>query len=47
MQVTQRVFLLLRQNAHYLFEHDGIARKILIASQPGNPYIAQLYRKPF
>ncbi|CAA3987362.1 DNA polymerase III subunit alpha [Staphylococcus aureus] len=24
-------------NAHYLFEHDGIARKILIASQPGNP----------
>ncbi len=24
-------------NAHYLFEHDAIARKILIASQPGNP----------
>ena len=24
-------------NAHYLNEHDGIARKILIASQPGNP----------
>lgn len=24
-------------NAHYLYEHDAIARKILIASQPGNP----------
>lgn len=24
-------------NAHYLFEHDAIARKILIASQPGSP----------
>ena len=24
-------------NVHYLNEHDGIARKILIASQPGNP----------
>lgn len=24
-------------NAHYLFEHDATARKILIASQPGNP----------
>ncbi|WP_409327827.1 PolC-type DNA polymerase III [Staphylococcus pseudoxylosus] len=24
-------------NAHYLNEHDAIARKILIASQPGNP----------
>ena len=24
-------------NAHYLFEHDAVARKILIASQPGNP----------
>ena len=22
-------------NAHYLYEHDAIARKILIASQPG------------
>ena len=24
-------------NAHYLNEHDSIARKILIAAQPGNP----------
>ncbi len=24
-------------NAHYLYEHDAVARKILIASQPGNP----------
>src|SRR5699024_2152928 len=24
-------------NAHYLYEHDAIARKILIAAQPGNP----------
>ena len=24
-------------NAHFLHEHDAIARKILIASQPGNP----------
>lgn len=34
---TNQIPVIATGNAHYLFEHDSIARKILIASQPGNP----------
>ncbi|MCS4486281.1 PolC-type DNA polymerase III [Staphylococcus americanisciuri] len=34
---TNNIPVIATGNVHYLHEHDGIARKILIASQPGNP----------
>ncbi|WP_425319125.1 PolC-type DNA polymerase III [Staphylococcus lutrae] len=34
---TNQIPVIATGNAHYLHEHDGIARRILIASQPGNP----------
>ncbi|UXR77511.1 PolC-type DNA polymerase III [Staphylococcus sp. IVB6227] len=34
---TNQIPVIATGNVHYLHEHDGIARKILIASQPGNP----------
>lgn len=34
---TNQIPVIATGNVHYLHEHDGIARQILIASQPGNP----------
>lgn len=34
---TNNIPVIATGNVHYLHEHDSIARKILIASQPGNP----------
>ncbi|MGV3243814.1 PolC-type DNA polymerase III [Staphylococcus sp. 11261D007BR] len=34
---TNQIPVIATGNVHYLHEHDGIARRILIASQPGNP----------